>query len=250
MKFKIEISTGIGCNTPTDSFNPGGGLDLVSVVREELKMPDLPADKISVRYSTCQLRNGHECCITSDEKLCDKGSSAAEATGTIVESIPQFNTRSKTTVYVPPGYLGRYLRMDVDPCYNEYRIPTDMNSVLFILKWMLCIFWFKKITFVPEVQVVHVGYYFDRDAFLVDWIADGCPDYYNCDKDEIERKHAEYRENAAREVKEREEKRIEEIRLREELARDQNRKRLAEYAEDLALMTSRLKEIVSTHKIN
>ncbi len=239
MKFTIRITTGLTCDGPVDNFNPGKGLDIINIVRDELNMPDLEASKIDVD-SRCYF-SGSSICIKEEDTFavcgCEDTSVNTYPKGKIVEHIQQFEARNDIYVHVPPGYIGRYFEMKVKKnmtnqyggCYNPFT--------------MFLAFLFTR----SKLSNVDVEYKFNEQAFLADWVIAGCPDYWHCDKEDITTKEALYQEKLEEKHKLEEAEREVERKEREAMARDKSRTRLQEYSEDLAMMAGRLDSIVKEY---
>ncbi len=179
MKFQINITTGINCESPLDNFNPGKGLDVVGVVRDEIDIPDFPAKNVYVQ-NTCSWSNNTSCMLQHLEVF------KKEVDGTyndvpIIEQVPQFLSNSNITIHVSPGFLSKFYEMHFDISYTKK--PYQGDYYFPFIKYFI-----DRRNFVKQINEVEVSYKFNKLDFLQEWVYAGCPDYWNCDKDDIIKK--------------------------------------------------------------
>ena len=233
MEFKIRIITGIPNQTPTDNFNPGRGFDIIQMVRDECKIPDLPVHKIR-HDDSCDWSDSNRFKVDSQLTCGQLGMISLPGEDLVINEIEQFSTNSNIQVYVRPGFLGQYYKVDYDIEYVGY---FDSDIFEMFKHW-----WFRVSHFFMEKNInrVQVKYKFDFKTFLKDWVNDGAPEYYGTTKDKVDIAVKEHYDKIKLENEKsariKEENRLEE----ESRTRDENRVMLTQFYEDMIVMTNRL----------
>jgi hypothetical protein len=123
------------------------GLDIVDVVREEMKIPDLSIDKISTERQTCY--NALSLLLSEEE----------------ARSTELFSGRNSLTVYIRSGFLTKY---------REWKVGKVRKSdEKFRWPWQPVPIWY-----------VEVEDKLNKKAIISAWIKDGCPEYWGVTEEE------------------------------------------------------------------
>jgi hypothetical protein len=161
MDFRIDFTTEKLGGSLIDDFNPGIGLDLVHEVRELIEEPLLEENQVQLKMNACRIINGYLTCYIHNKKL--------------INTAPQFRTVHNATVFVKPGFFGRFMFMKTHIIYESP--PKNI-----VLKWFK---WFKRS---KKINYVNVSYDVNWDAVCNQWAADGHPSYWGITEVEYTKK--------------------------------------------------------------
>lgn len=154
------------------------GLDMIDEIREVCNVPDISIDDMNIDLS-CSYYMDNEYCISMSEEEARK--------------IPQFRGSNKINVTIPEEYLTKYYGMRFQKFIKPRKsYPGDYPLFRLLLNsigiWKVP---YKSDTYIKtvdmpldmqkycDVDAITVWFQIDNDALITDWIADGCPTYWN-----------------------------------------------------------------------
>lgn len=163
MKFLVKFGLNGLSGSMYDNYNPGKGLDIVQAVRENMKRPKFPMEKVA--QGTCHMTNGNFGLHLGDEQK--EVISAAKC---------YFQVGDEVLVTIPSGWLGQFMKLNLRVVYRRFDNDQGTTGIQHVPGILL-----SRLTFVKKfrgIYRVYTEYEVDQVELLEQWVAAKCPKFW------------------------------------------------------------------------